>query len=133
MRLATYEDAEEAKLLRKIYTGRSGGLENTVFAILSPDGERELVRSGRSPHFSFRSASDMASAMKRISQQYAAKDSDHDKALPTMATVRLALNVAACDRQPLIVVQGENETQRKALEDRLATIAWSDEFIGQFA
>ena len=40
IRLSTYEDAEEAEFLRSIYVGRSGDLENTVFAILSPDGKR---------------------------------------------------------------------------------------------
>ena len=30
IRLATYENAEEAKILKSIFTGRSGALENTV-------------------------------------------------------------------------------------------------------
>ena len=52
-RLATYESKEEAEYLSRIFRGRSGQLENTVFCIMSPDGKDKLVRSGRSPGWSF--------------------------------------------------------------------------------
>ena len=42
-----------------IYTeARSDALENTVFTILSPDGQRKLVRAGRSPSWAFRDGDD---------------------------------------------------------------------------
>ena len=47
VRLATYEDAVEGKLLEGIYRGRSGQLENTVFVMLAPDGKTRLSASGR--------------------------------------------------------------------------------------
>ena len=56
IRLATYEDEREAEFLRRVFTGRSAALENTVFAILSADGTKPLVRSGRGPFFAFEDA-----------------------------------------------------------------------------
>ena len=44
-RLATYENKEEAEYLGRIFRGRSGQLENTVFCIMSPDGKDRLVRT----------------------------------------------------------------------------------------
>ncbi len=40
IRPATYEDAGEADFLKKIFVGRSGELDNTVFVLLAPDGEQ---------------------------------------------------------------------------------------------
>ncbi|MDA1013309.1 MAG: thioredoxin family protein [Planctomycetota bacterium] len=138
IRLATYEDAEEAKILKSVFTGRSGELENTVFSILSPDGKRGLVRSGRSPQFAFSgapqfAARQMASSMNRIAEQYQAKaGSNNNSELPKLKDFRLGLNVAACDNQPLVVVVGNDAATTAKLERQLAAFAWSDEFIGQF-
>ena len=130
IRLATYENKEEAALLKSIFTGRSGELENTTFAILSPDGKRQLVRSGRSPDFAFRSIGTMATTMRRISSQYRARGTDMD--LPVMSDVRLAINVASCDNQPLIVLRASTKDRLSELKKRMSKLAWSDEFIGQF-
>src|SRR5207249_1084471 len=46
--------------------------------------------------------------------------------------VRLALNVAACDRQPLVVIRIEDSARRAKLSAGLATLAWSREFVGKF-
>lgn len=43
IRLATYESFEEAQMLRGIFLGGSGQVENTTFALLSPDGKTPLV------------------------------------------------------------------------------------------
>jgi hypothetical protein len=130
IRLATYENKEEAALLKSIFIGRSGELENTTFAILSPDGKRQLVRSGRSPDFAFRSIGTMATTMRRISSQYGARGANTE--LPVMSDVRLAINVASCDNQPLIVLRATNQDRLAELKARMSTLAWSDEFIGQF-
>ena len=139
IRLATYEDKAEAAILKRIFVGRSGELENTTFAILSPDGKRSLVRSGRSPKFAFgrsegEAASEMAATMNRLADQFKTKATSgkSQQALPVLADFRLALNVAACDRQPLVVVLAKNATVRQKLEQQLAKIAWGDDFIGQF-
>ncbi len=132
IRLATYESKLETEILKSVYLGRSGELQNTTFGILSPDGRRKLVRSGRSPGFAFNDAQQMAAAMNRIAGEYAAQDSDKANDLPKMADVRLALNVAACDSQPLVVARATNREELRKVEQRLAALAWGDKFIGQF-
>src|SRR5262249_47298268 len=52
--------------------------------------------------------------------------------LPLVANVRLAVDVAACDNQPLVVVYGPDASARRALEERLRPLAWEDRFLGQF-
>lgn len=130
IRLATYENKEEAALLKTIFIGRSGELENTTFAILSPDGKRQLVRSGRSPDFAFRSIGTMASTMRRISSQYGARGEDSE--LPVMSDTRLAINVASCDNQPLVILRASKRERLNELKEKMSKIAWSDDFIGQF-
>jgi len=130
IRLATYENKEEAALLKSIFIGRSGELENTTFAILSPDGKRQLVRSGRSPDFAFRSIGTMATTMRRISSQYGARGADTE--LPVMSDVRLAINVASCDNQPLVILRATNQDRLAELKAKMSKLAWSDGFIGQF-
>ena len=134
IRLATYEDAQEAEFLKTIFSGRTGALENTVFCLLSPDGKTRLSRSGRSPDFAFRTPAEMASSMNRIADQYRAlaTTAADDLQLPLVKDVRLALNVAACDHQPLIVLLGQDRQTLNSLKSRMTPLAWSDEFIGQY-
>src|SRR5213593_3144251 len=122
MRLLTYESAEEAKVLTSLFVGRSGNLENTTFALLASDGATKLARAGRSPAAAFRDAQDMASAMDEIVRRGAA-DRPAPSALPLTKTVRLALDVAACDGLPLVVVRGDDAAKRSALIERLAAAA----------
>ena len=135
VRLATYENKEEAQFLESIFTGRSGELENTTFVILAPDGKARLTRAGRGPMFAFRGAADMAEGMERIAKRYPGKRGadSRDAGLPVLADVRLAVNVAACDRVPLVITYGPTKAQRKELEKRLAPLAWSNAFVGRFA
>ncbi len=138
IRLATYENEEEAKLLKSIFIGRSGELENTTFAILDPEGKRPLVAPGRSPDRAFRGATDapareMAATMREISAYYRkhGKTHDSDLTLPSNGAPRLALNVAACDNVPLVVLHAASDTERTRLEKRLAPLAWSTELAGR--
>src|SRR4051812_42803830 len=109
IRTATYEDAEEAKILATMIRTGSGQLENTVFAILTPEASRHLVQPGRSPHWAFRTSADMAAGMKKISAQYAAEAGPvSSAALPKIASFRLALDVAACDSQPLVAMVADD-------------------------
>ena len=133
VRLATYESAEEAEFLKTVYLGRTGELENTVFTILAPDGKEKLVRGHRSPQFVFRGNS-MARSMQEIAQRYKAKSTVGEGALklPKLADVRLAMNVAACDSQMLVVAIGDKKTLPQRRKE-LAEQAWSKDFIGHFA
>jgi len=129
IRMATYENAEEADVLKSIFIGRSGELENTTFAVLSPNGGRELIRGGRSPKRRFRSPADLAGRLVEIADRYDPKK--NARPLPGMKTVRLSLNVAACDNRPLVIGYAKDENAATALTRTLARLAWTDRFIGR--
>jgi hypothetical protein len=108
-------------------------VENTTAAILSSDGQRRLSRAARGLREVFGDAANMATAMKRIARENPGRESPADEAeLPGVATVRLAVDVAACDNRPLVVLFAPDAEGRKALEKKMATLAWSDEFRGRF-
>ncbi len=104
-RLATYEDSAEAEYLRQVFSGRTGELDNTVFAMMNPDADEYLCKTGRSPNFAFRSPRAMADEMKLIAKKYQGKEnlSLDELPVPQMKNFRLAQNVASCDGLPLIV------------------------------
>ena len=130
VRLATYEDPLEASWLKDFTRTGSGQLENTVFGILAPDGVKKLVRSSRGPDHLFSGPDQMAEAMAKIAVKY--PNSTAPSRLPLVASVRLGINVAAADNQPLVVIVGKDSATRKPVVAKLAGLAWSDEFIGRF-
>jgi hypothetical protein len=135
-RLLTYEDAAEGKFLEGVFRGRSGQLENTVFAIFAPDGKTQLTRGGRSPGMAFgtEDVSRMVAEMKRIAAQNTKQTTGADEAptMPYMEDVRRALDTAACDMLPMAVVVTRNAAERTRLEQTLRPIAFSDAFRGRF-
>ncbi len=122
IRLATYEDKDEAEFLQTIFVGRDGELQNTVFAILSPDAKQFLCRTARSPNFAFRTPASMAAAMRKISLEFPG-GREPRAYLPKMKNYRLALDVAACDGLPLIVAVVEESDQVVKMESQLAALA----------
>ncbi len=124
VRLASYENASEAKILESIFVGRSGQLENTVFAMLAPDGKTFLAPPGRSPKKSFRNAEYLAEAMDHYVEPYL-KGSWSSRSLAKVENYRLALNVAACDGLPVVAVGSQK------WEDWLAGLAWEKSMLGQ--
>ena len=128
IRLATYENAQEAKMLAGIFSGGSGQLENTVFAILAPDGTTPLVRSGRAPH-QFRDAADLAETMKILSRDY--KSKTLPSGAPLVENLRLALNVAACDHLPVVVSYAQTRARQSELSQQLGPLAWDSDLQGQ--
>lgn len=131
IRLLSYENKAEAELLRQVTPTRSGDAENTVFALVSPDAKQYLSRSGRSAGDVFVDAMEMAAAMNRLAKQYPAKNAALPP-LPVTPAVRLALNVAAAEDRPLVVLHAREASAREKLEDRLRALAWSEAFIGRF-
>ena len=137
VRMLTYECAEEESVLEGVFTGRSGDLENTTFAILAPDGKTRLTRAGRGPKGLFgrepQGIKTMASEMAKISKKYPGKKNALKGApLPLIADVRRALNVAACDNQPLVIVVAKDEKEQASLQTKLAKLAWDEKNIGAF-
>jgi hypothetical protein len=130
VRLATYESAAEAKVLTAALQTRSGFLENTVFAILGPDGTTPLVRAGRSPREAVGGPPEEAVKalplkMAELAKRYA-PIGPVGGALPLLADLRRGMNVAACEIQPLVVIVGADVPE-------LLPLAWSRDFIGRFA
>src|SRR5947199_8472344 len=121
IRLATYEDKEEAEYLVQVFRGRMGTLENTVFAIMSPDAKTYLARPGRGPNFAFRDAKDMSAQMGKMAANY--KPVEAARKLPAMKDFRISLNVAACDNMPLVVAVSDDKEQQRKLEEKLAKAA----------
>ena len=136
VRLATYEDAVEGKLLEGIYRGRSGQLENTVFVMLAPDGKTRLSPSGRSPRMVFGGAAGWEGTVLALGMEHLAKshppskkpESSTGPALPVAKDVRRAVNIAACDRLPLVISGGLDDEQLQSL----AAIGWTEPYIGRF-
>ena len=130
-RLITFEDEEEAQLMRRLMRGRN--LVNTVFTILDPTGARPLVRPGRSPRGAYDSGAEMAAAMNKIARRYPGKKrvKPAQLGLPSLEDVRIALNVTECDAQQLVILRGDAK-KTEALEQRLVDLCWSDELVGRF-
>jgi hypothetical protein len=126
VRLATYEDEKEAEFLKGLVKTRSGELENSSFAILDSDGKKKLTRSGRGPRRLYADADELAQDLDRLAKPFAEKATP--AALPVVANVRLALDIAAADNLPLVILVREG----KALRDSVASLAWGKEFVGRF-
>src|SRR5262249_42925587 len=82
----------------------------------------------------FGDAARMAETMNRLADTFEVKRTAGDQLpeLPTVRNVRLAVNVAACDNQPLVVLLARDGQARRELESRLAPLAWGEAFLGQF-
>lgn len=134
MRLATYEDQQEADFMKSLYIGRSGELENTTFALLSPDGKKKLATAGRGPFHAFRGAAAMAAGMNKIAADHTgAKDASlTDKQLPLMKNLELALNVASADGLPLIVTVADSKERLDDINKSLVPLAWEESLAGQY-
>ena len=134
IQLATYEDQSEADFMKELYVGKSGFVENTMFAILGPDGKKELTKKGRAPFHEYRNARDMARGMKEIAGDYAdATAKDWSGApIPFSASVKLGVNVASADMLPLVVVTGTDSPERDSLKGQLQSVVWSPEIVGRF-
>ena len=134
IRLLSYENKEEAAFLKTFNVGRSGDAENTVFCILSPDAKQRLSRASRGTGQVYGNPKNMAEGMTKIALQYPSVASEAEKifAVPYVADLRLALNVAGCDKQPLVIVNPTANGDALDLEKKISAIAWSSEFLGKF-
>jgi hypothetical protein len=151
IRLATYENQDEVDFMKRLYVSYTGEIANTMFALLSPDGETRLSEADRSPAQVFggviqrrasqpgaaeqnkAAAARMVESMEVISLAYPGKKgaAGAPQALPYLGDLRMAVNVAACDNQPLVVVYAEKSAELAQLEKALQPIAWSKDVIGR--
>ena len=133
VRLVTYEDVGEMKFMNSIYDFRTP-TKNSLFAILDPSAKEHLVKPGRSMRSTFEDAAQMADRMKEITETYPAERvaSPTKLGMPYLKDVRLALNVAACDTQCLVILYAPKQKDRRRLESLLLPLAWDKELIGEF-
>src|SRR4051812_12849927 len=108
VRLTTYEDQAEMDFMKSIGHTRSGEVENSMFTVLGPDGQEPVVRADRSMRRAYRDAKEMAAGMAKLIGEYKPKATP--ASLPVIRDVRLALDVAAADGQPLVVLSKSIET-----------------------
>src|SRR5262249_47394510 len=79
----------------------------------------------------FGDAGRMADALNRIARDYPATTPAAGSlpGLPTVPSVRLAVDVAACDRRPLVVLFAPDGPARSRLEARVTPLAWGERFL----
>lgn len=88
-----------------LFKGRSGQMENSTFALLKSDGKTPLSQISRGPAQVFGSAARMAEAMRLITANQSIQPKVGGPATtPALTNLRLAINVAACDNLPLVVL-----------------------------
>ena len=98
-----------------------------------------LSSAGRSPRQVFRGTDEetlqgLLAAMRRIAAKYPGNAAaESTRPLPYLVDLRRALNVAACDGQPLVIVSIGTSQKRATIERNLARLAWSPDYRGRFA
>jgi len=151
IRLPTYEDRTEVNFLKTLHVSYTGEIANTVFALLAPDGKTKLSAADRSPAQVFggvpnrrsdrpgaaelneAAARKLAERMEAIARTHPGKDGEAglQRALPRSSNLRMAVNIAACDNQPLLVLFSEKPEELKAMEKALQPVAWSEGIVGR--
>ncbi|WP_411844658.1 hypothetical protein AAFN60_11510 [Roseibacillus persicicus] len=136
VRLESYESEEHQKMVRKFL---GGSFANTAFAILAPDGETQLSRSGRSPHVLLgrrgrpedAAPAEVIQELTRIAANYQPKGNASEATLPDFHTTRQALNVAAGDQRLLVLTVASGRSLLMA-KTTLRTVLNDSELIGRF-
>lgn len=133
VRLVTFEDVEEMEFMNSIYDFRTP-TKNSLFAILDPSAKEHQVKPGRSMEFTFEDAAQMANRMQEIAETFPGKGRALPSKLgmPYLKDVRVALNVAACDTQCLVILYAPKATERRKLESLLRPLAWHEDLVGEF-
>ncbi|HET6382083.1 MAG TPA: hypothetical protein VFJ58_01720 [Armatimonadota bacterium] len=137
IRTLTYENAAERDFQRTLFIGRSGDVENTTFCFLGPDGKKRISWAGRSIRQVFQSPDQMSQWMNQAASYYDAQRRKEGlkpepiEALPVVPNVRLAVDTAAADDVPLVVLYGTSPAQISHLKAAAAGLAWKPEFIGR--
>lgn len=136
-RLVTYESDKEDEFLKKIGGSHQYEVANTTFVLLAPNGKTKLTRAARAPRQTFggddSGLSGLLSEMKRIAKKYPGNGKTIGEKTPYLVDVRRALNVAACDNQPLVVVSIADKTKAEAVEKAVSELAWNADFRGRYA
>lgn len=105
-------------------------MENSTFALLESDGKTPLSQISRGPRQVFGSSKQMATAMRRITDKRSTSDKvGESKTSPALGNLRLAINVAACDNLPLVVL---GPSAMPEFEGALAELFFDSPWQGRF-
>lgn len=110
-----------------------------TFCVLGPDGKRRITWAGRSIRQIFQSPEQMVKWMDQAASYYEEQrrkeglKPEPPLALPLIPTVRLAINTAAADDVPLVVLYGKMQEETSRLKAAAASLAWRPEFVGRCA
>ena len=116
VRIATYENEDEYAFISTAFRFRSSAKKNSFFAIMDSGATTHLVKSGRSPGFTFEDGLAMARRMNEIIEEAPGKKAMTPSrlGLPYLESVRVALNVSSCDSQRTVVVYAPNARDRSS-------------------
>lgn len=142
MRLESFESKEHQDRIREFLNGR---FENTAFCILSPDGEKRLSGTGRSPQMGFgirgrpvvggpdeKEYNQKAiGEMEKIAARYPAKAGVAAAVVQDFHTFKQALNVASGD-QRLLVFTVAAKKDRAGLKKSMRQVANHPGALGRF-
>lgn len=96
---------------------------------MDPEGKK-LTRGSRSPSMTYGSVENFAAALEKTSAKYAPK-AKAIEALPGLRDLRIALNVAAADMRPLVIVRGKDAKDAARLSAEVSKTAWAESAVGQ--
>jgi hypothetical protein len=109
--------------------GGGGELRNTTFALLDPSGEKALARTGRSPQMVYKNIDSFAVNLASLANKFKSKVGI--KSLPLIPSLRLGLNIAACDGIPLVVIINNESRKWEKLFSNLVNLSQTDSLSGQ--
>ncbi len=109
--------------------GGGGELRNTTFALLDPSGEKALVRTGRSPQMVYKNIDSFAVNLASLANKFESEVGI--KSLPLIPSLRLGLNIAACDGLPLVVIINNESGKWKKVFSSLVKLSQTDSLSGQ--
>jgi len=138
VRLESYESIEHQKIVRSFLDGR---FENTAFCLLSPDGQKRLSRSGRSPWMAFSTVGPRISptalerstvaAMETAAKNYATTGNLDTPVVQDFHSFRQALNVASGDQRLLLFVAAP-AAEREEIRKKLSPVVGDPNVVGRF-
>ena len=139
VRIETFESDESREMVRGLLGGK---LTNTAFCILSPDGEKQLSRTARSPMMAFAGGSEWKSKpgkgnqevikkLEAFTQSYPQKGDLRKAVIPDFHSFEQALNVASADQRLLLFMVAHSK-DRDELAERAKLIVNQQDVFAKF-
>ena len=79
----------------------------------------------------YRTAERFEEALRKIAKEQEAGSKHAIEGLPVLPDLRVALDVAAADLRPLVVLYSKDEKERARMRELVRPAAWSEKFVGR--